>query len=177
MRIHHIIAIIYSVLIIINLFENPIVWWSVGICVLIIVMMCAMAKWLDLREGMHLQMMEWLSRNHRQLTDRPEYYHDSPFPFIPISRHTKLRSFKAVTSFIVATIDDDVEPDFRSSFLRGFIATLWTMLFGWWGLPWGPVKTIHVILSNISGGKVITIGQLIESKFTHLENLPETQAV
>ena len=164
MRIHYIIAIIYGVLIIMNLFEKPIEWWAVEICVLIIVMMCGMAKWLDIREQMHFETMEWLSRNQKHLTDRTKYFNESPFPKIPISRLSKLRSFKVVTSLIVVSIDDDVELDFRSSFLRGIIATLWTMLFGWWALPWGPIKTIHAILFNLSGGKAITVAQLMDQK-------------
>ncbi|MGC4038248.1 MAG: hypothetical protein QM764_19955 [Chitinophagaceae bacterium] len=34
--------------------------------------------------------------------------------------------------------------------------TLISLLFGWWGIPWGPVYTIGTVSTNISGGKNIT---------------------
>ncbi len=34
--------------------------------------------------------------------------------------------------------------------------TLITLLFGWWGIPWGPIYTIGALFSNLSGGKDIT---------------------
>jgi hypothetical protein len=34
--------------------------------------------------------------------------------------------------------------------------TLLTFVFGWWGIPWGPIYSIGALYSNISGGKDIT---------------------
>lgn len=34
--------------------------------------------------------------------------------------------------------------------------TIMTFLLGWWGIPWGPIYTIGVLYSNLSGGKDIT---------------------
>ena len=34
--------------------------------------------------------------------------------------------------------------------------TLITLLFGWWGIPWGPIYSIGVLYSNLTGGKDIT---------------------
>ena len=34
--------------------------------------------------------------------------------------------------------------------------TLFTLIFGWWGLPWGPIYSIGALYSNMSGGKDIT---------------------
>lgn len=31
-----------------------------------------------------------------------------------------------------------------------------SLLFGWWGLPWGPVRTISSIRCNLLGGKDVT---------------------
>ena len=34
--------------------------------------------------------------------------------------------------------------------------TLITLLFGWWGIPWGPIHSIGALYSNFSGGKDVT---------------------
>lgn len=164
MRIQHIIAIIYVVVLIIGLFEQPIVWWAIGVCILIIVMMCAMARWLDHKYMSHLRTMDWLMANHQLLTERPEYFTESPFPNTRISKNTKLRSFEVVTSLLVVTMDEEVEADLRPQLTNGLIATLWTLTFGWWALPWGPYKTIRAILINITGGKKTTIAKCIDSQ-------------
>ena len=35
---------------------------------------------------------------------------------------------------------------------RPWLATLTTALFGWWTFPWGPVRTVRAIASNLRGG-------------------------
>jgi hypothetical protein len=34
--------------------------------------------------------------------------------------------------------------------------TLITLIFGWWGIPWGPIYSIGALYSNLTGGKDIT---------------------
>ena len=36
------------------------------------------------------------------------------------------------------------------------IFSLISFLFGWWGIPWGPVYSISTIFSNLMGGKDVT---------------------
>ena len=36
----------------------------------------------------------------------------------------------------------------------GFI--LLSLLFGWWGFPWGPIYTIGTVFNNLLGGKDVT---------------------
>lgn len=40
--------------------------------------------------------------------------------------------------------------------LRGLPFTLISVLFGWWGIPFGPRYTLESIRSNFSGGKDVT---------------------
>ena len=42
---------------------------------------------------------------------------------------------------------------------RGLPYTLVSLLFGWWGLPWGPIRTIQAIFVNFTGGQDITSEQ------------------
>lgn len=39
---------------------------------------------------------------------------------------------------------------------HSFGFTLVTLLFGWWGIPWGPIYSIGSLYTNLSGGKNIT---------------------
>lgn len=34
--------------------------------------------------------------------------------------------------------------------------TIITLLFGWWGIPWGPIYSIGSLYTNLTGGKDIT---------------------
>jgi hypothetical protein len=40
--------------------------------------------------------------------------------------------------------------------VRGLPYTLVTLVFGWWGVPWGLVHTPLVLWTNLTGGRVIT---------------------
>jgi len=44
----------------------------------------------------------------------------------------------------------------ESTIKYSIIFTLITLVFGWWGIPWGPIYTIGSLISNFSGGKDIT---------------------
>lgn len=35
--------------------------------------------------------------------------------------------------------------------------TILTLLAGWWGFPWGPIYTIASLITNLGGGKNVTI--------------------
>lgn len=38
----------------------------------------------------------------------------------------------------------------------GMIFSVISLLFGWWGIPWGPIYTIQSFYYNFKGGKDIT---------------------
>lgn len=40
----------------------------------------------------------------------------------------------------------------KQALLRGSPYTLLTLLFGWWGLPHGPIYTIACLITNLRGG-------------------------
>ncbi|TVX95180.1 hypothetical protein [Cohnella terricola] len=39
---------------------------------------------------------------------------------------------------------------------RGAQFTVLSILFGWWGISWGPIHTIGSLITNFSGGKDVT---------------------
>jgi hypothetical protein len=40
----------------------------------------------------------------------------------------------------------------QGSLLKSLPYTLMTMMFGWWGIPWGPIYTLKTIYVKMSGG-------------------------
>lgn len=44
----------------------------------------------------------------------------------------------------------------EGSVTKGLKYTLLTALFGWWGIPWGPIYSIGAFITNFRGGKDIT---------------------
>ena len=55
----------------------------------------------------------------------------------------------------------------ESVFAKGFPYTLISILFGWWGIPWGPLYTIKAIINNSSAKHDLT--QQILAKMTPQE--------
>ncbi|HMF12718.1 MAG TPA: hypothetical protein VKE94_10445 [Gemmataceae bacterium] len=43
----------------------------------------------------------------------------------------------------------------ESGRLKGLPYTLLTLVLGWWGVPWGILYTPLVVLTNLSGGRVV----------------------
>ncbi|MCU4163935.1 hypothetical protein [Carboxylicivirga caseinilyticus] len=41
-----------------------------------------------------------------------------------------------------------------SKYIFGY--SILTFLFGWWGIPWGPIHTIGSLATNFTGGKNVT---------------------
>jgi len=82
----------------------------------------------------------------------------------PVDLHTPLTRFQFCTSFVTLTFRQ------RTGYLVGasvdvllanLVATLWSLLLGWWGLPWGPVYTIQTLVLNLRGGLRTTVEQVL----------------
>ena len=33
--------------------------------------------------------------------------------------------------------------------------SLITLLLGWWGIPWGPIRTVQALYINLRGGQMV----------------------
>lgn len=62
------------------------------------------------------------------------------------------------------TWDDARWPD-ETGLKRGFVFSLVSFLFGWWGLPWGIIYTPMTIFTNLCGGQDVTdeVWELLQS--------------
>ena len=159
MFIYIIVAILFGIGVILNLFQESPDWANIGVGSSIVLSMIAMFSWVSWNYKRRHETLRWLRDYKDQITDQDQYFKDSPFPTKGISKKTKLRNFKVVTSFVFFTTTHDVGGDLRGSIVRGVIATLWTLVFGWWGLPWGPLNTIQALVVNFSGGEKQTANE------------------
>ena len=44
------------------------------------------------------------------------------------------------------------EKDWKNILLYSLIS----LIFGWWGIPWGPIYTFTTVFTNVRGGKDVT---------------------
>ena len=44
----------------------------------------------------------------------------------------------------------------ESAVAKGMPYTLLSLLFGWWGIPWGPIYTVSSLYKNLTGGENVT---------------------
>ncbi len=77
-----------------------------------------------------------------------------------LGRGGKFVVYQFCISIIVATFrrSSDIYfiPAGHTGVSKGLIFTLISFVFGWWGIPWGPIYTIGSLITNFSGGKNIT---------------------
>lgn len=124
--------------------------------------------------GVALVAFWFIRRNHRE--------HEEFFAFIaaneeairagtaryqgePLSYATRLRIYHMVLSFLFVSFRTQsqliVHPSRRAMATRiGYDAV--NLIFGWWGIPWGPIWTVRAILSNARGKDEMALGEIIE---------------
>jgi hypothetical protein len=77
-----------------------------------------------------------------------------------LSRGGKFVVYHYCISIVVATFRRSSEiyfiPAGQSGLGKGLIYSLISFVFGWWGIPWGPIYTIGSIGTNLFGGKNVT---------------------
>ena len=52
----------------------------------------------------------------------------------------------------------------ESTMKHSIAFTVITLIFGWWGLPWGPIYSIGALYTNLTGGKDVTLDVLASMK-------------
>lgn len=77
-----------------------------------------------------------------------------------LAEGAKFIVFKYTISIIVMTFNRSSDIYFvkkgEPTFNKGIGFTLITLVFGWWGIPWGPIYTIGSLYRNFTGGKDVT---------------------
>lgn len=86
-----------------------------------------------------------------------------------LDRGGKFVIYQYAISIIVMTFRRSSDVYFirgnESGVVKGLSYTILTFLFGWWGIPWGPIHSIGSLYQNLRGGKDVT--QEILQSFNH----------
>lgn len=83
---------------------------------------------------------------------------------VQLDRDSEVTQFQGAISLLIVTLTVRSRPYVVGQdplLLPGMMYTVISLLLGWWGLPWGPVRTIHAIVVNATGGKRQRIGELV----------------
>jgi hypothetical protein len=81
-----------------------------------------------------------------------------------ITPSTQLVRYKYVVSIGVFTFTINSRLFLKekiSENIRSEIYVVISILLGWWGIPWGPIRTIEAIRSNHRGGEQLTLQQAL----------------
>jgi hypothetical protein len=83
-----------------------------------------------------------------------------------IHRGAKFVVYEFCFSLLFITIRKKSEIYFiksdENAFFQGLPFAVFTLLFGWWGIPFGPVRTVECLITNFGGGRNITESILAE---------------
>jgi hypothetical protein len=77
-----------------------------------------------------------------------------------LARGAKFVIFYYTISILILTFKNPTNIYFiragEGTFGKSILYTVISLLFGWWGFPWGPIYTIAALVTNLSGGKDVT---------------------
>lgn len=120
---------------------------------------------LRLEQNARLKFLLWL-REHRDAVRNGNAAYEGK----PVTLKTEVTHFRLAMSFLIISVklhsryyfvDDAANGPRRALFSLG------SLLFGWWGLPWGPVFTIDALVTDLRGGKKESIGALLDKVTGH----------
>ena len=83
---------------------------------------------------------------------------------VRINGDTELTRFELAVSIVILSFKIPSRYYIAGRDNVGFTKIAYTtasLLFGWWGIPWGPVYTVQAVTKNVSGGYKTTVRQYL----------------
>ncbi len=88
-----------------------------------------------------------------------------------IARGARFVSYQWCLSLLVVTLKRDTRLHYlrpgETGFLPGFLWSAFSLVGGWWGIPWGPIYTIGSLWTNLRGGIDVTAAVSAELAADH----------
>jgi hypothetical protein len=87
----------------------------------------------------------------------------------PLTYATRLREHELVLSFLIVSVRMPTRPAAHGSRAERALragCTLVTLIFGWWGVPWGPIWTVRALRRNLGSAGEVTVAELLEGRST-----------
>ncbi|MEO8845874.1 MAG: hypothetical protein ABI591_33850 [Kofleriaceae bacterium] len=133
---------------------DSIIQWTIAIaCVVAFVFVRS-------QQRARVELGAFLDANRAAVLDGTARYRGQPITYA-----TRLHVYDIVLSFLFVSFKLTSRPVVVGAPGSGKLragCTAVTLVFGWWGIPWGPIWTIRAVSRNVRGTKVITIGELYE---------------
>jgi hypothetical protein len=111
--------------------------------------------------GGYKEFLDWIEKNRVNIfNERAEY------KGIKISPDTEVVQFEICMSVFIATFripSGFYVKGHHNNGLIGGLHSLISLIFGWWGIPWGPINTIKTIISNGNGSKRFVVRNILPS--------------
>ena len=104
----------------------------------------------------------WLTRNVHAIERGGALYQNE----ILITPATVLTRYQVAFSALIVSYKFPTRTyivGHHSTVLVATLCTLASLLFGWWGIPWGPVYTVQVLTRNVRGGFTYTVADKLAS--------------
>ncbi len=90
-----------------------------------------------------------------------------------VNRGGKFVRYRYCFSVVVITVMESTNIYFvrcgESRVLRGLRWTLLTVFAGWWGIPWGPIRSVQSLWINLHGGEDLTAAIANSMRLTDLK--------
>ena len=106
------------------------------------------------------EFLMWLVNNAASVRNGTARYDGKP-----VTPTTEVTQFMACFSFLVLTTKSPSRffvKGHNNLIAIGLAFTLVSLVFGWWGLPWGPIYTLETLYRNVTGGHKQNIGEMID---------------
>lgn len=77
-----------------------------------------------------------------------------------LNRGARFVVYRFCFSLLMVTVMDNTGPYLiranENRVSKGLPWTLLTLVLGWWGIPWGPIRTAQSVWTNFRGGTNVT---------------------
>jgi hypothetical protein len=170
MWLYLVIGCLFLYLVVGGLVQGPLAWGPLLGAAAVSAAMFGMWGWVKACRRSSRNSLTWIIANRDRITDEPRRFIDSPWPSTFLSTDTQLREFNVVFSLFFVTCYHTTGYDVRWNFFRGVSTTLWSLLLGWWGFPWGPIRTLETLVVNLGGGDRLAVRDLVEDARGALES-------
>lgn len=79
---------------------------------------------------------------------------------LEVEKGARFVRFQTCISMVLVTQKEETDIQFinagESVLIKSLPYSLVSLLFGWWGIPWGPIYTVVALWSNSAGGRDVT---------------------
>jgi hypothetical protein len=109
---------------------------------------------------------QWIGEFHRWLKANTSALESGGAAYrgLQLDLDSEVTQFQAAFSLLIVTFSVQSRPYVVGQdvlWLPGMTYAVYSMLFGWWGLPWGPIRTIAALIINGSGGNRRLLRELV----------------